>query len=157
MIPDPIELMNDRIDRWADKFKEGVCQLCGSKVKYELICMSPTGDGPAVCGECAEASQSNCSNKATNLTPETLNEAIRLFETIQPVAGIACHPSVANKIKAEQESSSKSGSFNLMFQTIPILIDPRLDPKMGEVHRDQSLWLKRCKEQREWDEKQTNH
>ena len=27
--------------------------LCGKKVDYDLYCMSPTGDGPAVCAECA--------------------------------------------------------------------------------------------------------
>lgn len=53
-IPDPIELMNSRIDRLSDNFvDEYTCMACGKKVNYELICMSPIGDGPAVCFECS--------------------------------------------------------------------------------------------------------
>lgn len=52
-IPDPVELMNTRIERLADKFvDEYTCMGCGKKVDYELI-GSPTGDGPALCVECA--------------------------------------------------------------------------------------------------------
>lgn len=54
MIPDPIELMENRIDRLAsDYVDEHTCMICGKRVDYELICMSPLGDGPAVCAECA--------------------------------------------------------------------------------------------------------
>jgi hypothetical protein len=52
-IPDPIELMEARIERLAENYKEGVCQGCGKKVGYALICMSPVGDGPALCAECS--------------------------------------------------------------------------------------------------------
>ena len=52
-IKDPLELMKDRIDRLAGDYVEGECMLCGKKVDYDLYCMSPTGDGPAVCAECA--------------------------------------------------------------------------------------------------------
>ena len=52
-IKDPIELMRDRIDRLVDDYTEGECMLCGKKVDYDLYCLSPAGDGPAVCAECA--------------------------------------------------------------------------------------------------------
>lgn len=53
-IPDPIELMESRIERWQDKYvDEYTCMTCGKKVDYELICMNPIGDGPAVCVDCA--------------------------------------------------------------------------------------------------------
>jgi hypothetical protein len=51
-IPDPIELMNNRIDELASQYIEGECMACHKEVNYELICPSPTGDGPAVCYEC---------------------------------------------------------------------------------------------------------
>lgn len=54
MIPDPIELMERRIDRLCSEYiDENTCMLCHKRVDYELICLSPTGDGPAVCAECA--------------------------------------------------------------------------------------------------------
>jgi hypothetical protein len=52
-IPDPTELMEARMEYWVDRYEEGVCQGCGKKVDYELICMSPLGDGPALCAECS--------------------------------------------------------------------------------------------------------
>ena len=53
-IPDPIELMETRIERLANNFiDEYTCMECGKKVDYELICPSPIGDGPALCAECA--------------------------------------------------------------------------------------------------------
>ena len=52
-IPDPLELMEARIDRLADEYVEGVCMNCGKEFNYEPYCMSPLGDGPAVCAECA--------------------------------------------------------------------------------------------------------
>lgn len=52
-IPDPIELMESRIERMMDKFvDENTCMECGKKYDYEMICVSPIGDGPAVCVEC---------------------------------------------------------------------------------------------------------
>ena len=54
MIPDPIELMESRIDHWASSHTEGVCQECGKTVGEDnLTCPSPTGDGPAICFDCA--------------------------------------------------------------------------------------------------------
>lgn len=53
-IPDPIELMEARIDRWAEHYvDEHTCMLCGKRVDYTLLCASPLGDGPAACEECA--------------------------------------------------------------------------------------------------------
>jgi len=53
-IPDPIELLDGRIARLEDEFiDEYTCMQCKKKVDYELICMSPIGDGPCVCAECA--------------------------------------------------------------------------------------------------------
>lgn len=51
-IPDPIEMMESRIERMADEYQPGVCMGCGKKVDYELVCVSPAGDGPMVCAEC---------------------------------------------------------------------------------------------------------
>ena len=52
-IPDPIELMESRIDRMIDKYvDENTCMGCGKKVDYDLLCPSPIGDGPALCVEC---------------------------------------------------------------------------------------------------------
>lgn len=53
-IPDTIEQINLRVESLMDKFvDEYTCMECGKKVDYELLCMSPTGDGPAVCVECS--------------------------------------------------------------------------------------------------------
>lgn len=53
-IPDPIELLESRQERMMDEFiDESTCMQCKKKVDYELYCMSPIGDGPAVCAECA--------------------------------------------------------------------------------------------------------
>ena len=52
-IPDPIEIMNTNMENLIDNFiDEYTCMNCG-KVNYELYCMSPLGDGPCVCAECA--------------------------------------------------------------------------------------------------------
>jgi hypothetical protein len=53
-LPDPVELSESRIDRLEAMYiDEHTCMLCHKRVDYELICMSPMGDGPAVCEECA--------------------------------------------------------------------------------------------------------
>ncbi len=53
-IPDPIELLESRIEKHMDNFiDEYTCMGCGKKVDYTLICLSPIGDGPALCVECA--------------------------------------------------------------------------------------------------------
>jgi hypothetical protein len=53
-ILDPIELSEARIERLMALFvDEHTCMECGKHVDYELYCMSPLGDGPGVCGECA--------------------------------------------------------------------------------------------------------
>ena len=53
-IPDPIELLEARQERYADEYiDEYTCMGCGKKIDYELICLSPLGDGPALCAECA--------------------------------------------------------------------------------------------------------
>ena len=53
-IPDPIELMESRIERLSAEFiDENTCMGCKKEVDYDLYCMSPTGDGPALCAECA--------------------------------------------------------------------------------------------------------
>ncbi len=52
-IPDPIELMESRIEREIDKITpEGKypCAKCGDLIDPEEgICVSPIGDGPLVC------------------------------------------------------------------------------------------------------------
>ena len=54
IIPDPIELINSRVENLIDEYiDEKTCMQCKKKVNYELYCMSPTGDGPAVCYECS--------------------------------------------------------------------------------------------------------
>jgi len=53
-ILDPIEIHNNKIESLMDKFvDEYTCMCCGKKVDYELICISPTGDGLALCVECS--------------------------------------------------------------------------------------------------------
>lgn len=53
-IPDPTEIMNSRLERLADEYiDDNTCMSCGKKVEYELYHMSPTGDGPSYCYECA--------------------------------------------------------------------------------------------------------
>ena len=53
-LQDPIELMEWRIDRLSDQYvDEYTCMACGKRVDYQLLCMSPCGDSPAVCEECA--------------------------------------------------------------------------------------------------------
>lgn len=52
-IPDPVELMESRINRIEDKFiDEFTCMECGNRYDYEMTCVSPLGDGPIVCNEC---------------------------------------------------------------------------------------------------------
>lgn len=52
-IPDPIELMERNIDRLLDHYvDEHTCMQCGGYAET-LLCMNPTGDGPAVCETCA--------------------------------------------------------------------------------------------------------
>jgi len=59
-IKDPIELMEDRIERLMDEYiDEYTCMQCKKKVDYDLFCMSPMGDGPAVCQECAGLSDAD--------------------------------------------------------------------------------------------------
>ncbi len=54
-IPDPIEILEYRIDKLTDEYiYEYTCMNCKRKVYHDLVCMTPTGDGPAVCEECAE-------------------------------------------------------------------------------------------------------
>lgn len=54
IIPDPIELRNSKIESLMDNFvDEYTCMQCGKKVDYELLCMSPMGDGPCVCVDCS--------------------------------------------------------------------------------------------------------
>ena len=53
-IPDPIELMESRIDSlMVDFIDDKTCMACKKEVDYDLICMSPMGDGAMVCAECA--------------------------------------------------------------------------------------------------------
>jgi hypothetical protein len=53
-IPDPLELMQSRIERLEEMYvDESTCMECRKVVNYDLYCMSPLGDGPAVCAECA--------------------------------------------------------------------------------------------------------
>lgn len=52
-IPDPIELINSRMESLHDKYiDEYTCMECNKKVDYDLICVSPIGNGPAFCVEC---------------------------------------------------------------------------------------------------------
>ena len=55
-IKDPIELMQDRIEREIDKVDADgnyPCAECGDKVPVDtLTCMSPLGDGPGICAVC---------------------------------------------------------------------------------------------------------
>ena len=60
-IPDPIELMQRRIDRNCDRVTEvdGIlmapCGNCDKRVPLDdLTCMSPTGDDPGLCPDCFE-------------------------------------------------------------------------------------------------------
>lgn len=57
-IPDPVELMEARIDREIVKVTPDgnyPCANCGELIKVEEgICVSPMGDGPLVCSfKCA--------------------------------------------------------------------------------------------------------
>lgn len=53
-IPDPVEIARSRADRMSDLMvDEHTCMSCGESVDYELLCMSPIGDGPMYCAECA--------------------------------------------------------------------------------------------------------
>jgi len=53
-IPDPIEIMNAKIDNMIHEYKEGCCMGCGKNVGEEnLVLATPSPDSPAVCFECA--------------------------------------------------------------------------------------------------------
>lgn len=51
-IPDPIELMENRIEQMIFEYEEEKCMSCGKKVDYELIAATPSPDSPVVCFEC---------------------------------------------------------------------------------------------------------
>ena len=52
-IPDPIELMESRMERLIDDYvDEKTCMGCKKKVGYELLCPDPMGYGPLLCNEC---------------------------------------------------------------------------------------------------------
>lgn len=52
-IPDPLELLESRMERLMDKFVDlNTCMECGKRYDYEMYCVSPIGDGPIVCTEC---------------------------------------------------------------------------------------------------------
>lgn len=57
-IPDPIELMDMRIEREIDKIDldgKYQCSYCSTMIELDdVICLSPMGDGPGICGECFE-------------------------------------------------------------------------------------------------------
>lgn len=58
--PDPVELMEARIERLEEAFiDDETCMGCYRKVDYELICLSPMGDGPALCATCAGLPEEN--------------------------------------------------------------------------------------------------
>lgn len=50
-IPDPLEIMENNIERMMDSF-DGNCMKCGKKVDYELIPLSDHPYAPAVCIDC---------------------------------------------------------------------------------------------------------
>jgi len=56
-IPDPLELMEVRIEAEIDKVDADGKYLCtGCDTKFpvdEMVCMSPTGDGPLACWDCS--------------------------------------------------------------------------------------------------------
>jgi len=52
-LPDPIELMQNRIDRNIQNYTEGVCVACDKMIDYEPYSLTPTPDALAVCAECA--------------------------------------------------------------------------------------------------------
>ena len=56
-IPDPVELMEQRIEHECDKVTGSTypCYNCGKRYSLEnhpWICMSPLGDGPLLCTDC---------------------------------------------------------------------------------------------------------
>lgn len=51
-IPDPVELMESRMEAMIDMYEDGICMGCAKKVDYQLMCATPLGDGPALCHEC---------------------------------------------------------------------------------------------------------
>jgi hypothetical protein len=58
-IPDPIELMEARIERETDKIDANgyPCCKCGKRYSiddHDWVCMSPMGDGPLMCVSCFE-------------------------------------------------------------------------------------------------------
>lgn len=54
-IPDPIEIMDDHIERMIDNFDEVHCMNCG-KVTETFFPAYNAPDAPAVCEECAAGS-----------------------------------------------------------------------------------------------------
>lgn len=56
-IPDPIELMESRIEAEIDKVDADGTYLCtGCDTRFpvdEMVCMSPMGDGPLACWDCS--------------------------------------------------------------------------------------------------------
>ncbi len=66
-IPDPIELMDARIDRAIDRVEEvgeGCCMACGKKVDYELIQATADPASWAVCYDCLDPETQKAYNEA---------------------------------------------------------------------------------------------
>ena len=72
-IPDPVELMESRMEREIDKIDADnnyPCMNCGEKFPVDQgICMSPLGDGPLVCSfKCAGFPDHNADGKGQTIS-----------------------------------------------------------------------------------------
>jgi len=66
-IPDPIEIMESRIDKMSDSYNEGHCMDCGKNVGEDnLIQATPDPCSPAVCFDCLPEDFQKAYNKFFN-------------------------------------------------------------------------------------------
>lgn len=57
-IPDPIELMNSRIEKMIEEYIPGHCMVCGLNVGEEnLLPYTSRPDAPAACFKCCNPNQ----------------------------------------------------------------------------------------------------
>lgn len=62
-IPDPIELMESRIERLSESYIEGHCMICGKDVGEDnLLPYTAAPDSPAACSSCCGSAKNWNSN-----------------------------------------------------------------------------------------------
>lgn len=94
---------------------------------------------------------SNCTEDAPNFDMETMMKVMDSFKNLPPpLVGIACSPYMKAQIDCAPEPPAMQPLAAAGFG-VPFIVDPRMMSDKAEAYYDREAWLKRCKEQREYD------